>query len=136
MTTPDDALSVIRARVDAATPGPWESERTDPGEHDQGFLIDRMGAGMASSLVAGTYDHGDRAAANAEFIAHARDDVPRLLAVVDAVLALRVPFEWSFGEGPVRSCRHCADQGADETRSQWPCPTVVAVTNILNKEEA
>lgn len=60
-----------------------------------------------------------------------RQDRTALLAVVQAVLDLHQSFEWSFGFGPVKSCKHCKDQGADEVQSSYPCPTVMAITDAL-----
>jgi hypothetical protein len=62
-----EQLQAIAARVDAATPGPWRSEGVwfeigEPGGH--GF------DNMASEE-------------DAAFIAHARSDIPRLLAEVE-----------------------------------------------------
>jgi hypothetical protein len=62
-----EELQAIAARAEAATPGPWRSEGVwfeigEPGEH--GF------DNMAS-------------AEDAAFIAHARSDIPRLLAEVE-----------------------------------------------------
>lgn len=81
-------MEAIKARHEAATPGPWDWEADDP-----------------QSLSLGTKDHiqeqfvlsawrcptcADRDAqclwpshANADFIAHARDDIPAMLAEVD-----------------------------------------------------
>ena len=73
-------LSAIRARADAATPGPWEWEDVD---------LDRVWP-TPSRILAG--QHGevcsfdaddDPLAADAQFIAHARADIPALLAEID-----------------------------------------------------
>lgn len=50
-----------------------------------------------------------------------------LEAQKQAALELHQPFEWSFGFGPVKSCRHCASLGADEALSAWPCATFRAL---------
>lgn len=44
-------------------------------------------------------------------------------ARVARVVALHTPFEWSFGFGPVQSCRECARLGAPQDESAWPCAT-------------
>lgn len=65
-------LAEVRARMDAATPGPWTA-------HDDGLVWpERMGDPVSGSTEM----------ADAEFIAHAREDLPRLLAVLDRVRAL------------------------------------------------
>lgn len=79
-------LDKIEARAEKATPGPWEPsvvERVDPG-----YCHVRRGAGPAH------FDYWERgsqgkyvssepeAKTDADFIAHARTDIPRLIAVV------------------------------------------------------
>ena len=63
-------LEAIRARVANATPGPWE------------FKTD----GMIAKIILPTaefrdFSHHDLP--NAEFLAHAREDIPHLLTLVD-----------------------------------------------------
>lgn len=124
MTT-NDRLAEIKARAEAATEGSW------------------LNVGL---VVCSTTTHEDVAdtvvepvnlqqLANAEFIAHARTDVPALVAALEAVLDLHQPFEWSFGFGPVQSCKHCAEQGANEEKAHYPCPTVQAVTEALGGDQ-
>lgn len=55
------------------------------------------------------------------------DDRNALNRSVDRVRALHQPFEWSFGFGPVKSCKECARLGASEADAQHPCPTVRAL---------
>lgn len=64
------ALDDIRARVEAATPGPWK-------------LTDE-----AHAYYLGSAGYAQVGWLDALFIAHARTDIPALLAAVDAVLAL------------------------------------------------
>jgi hypothetical protein len=63
------------------------------------------------------------------------DDVITLLSAVRNVLALHTPFEWSFGYGPVQSCRECARLGASESDAQWPCATYRVLTDALEGGE-
>lgn len=57
----------VRRRVEAATPGPWTA-------HDDGLVWpERMGDPVSGSTEL----------ADAEFIAHARSDVPALLAALE-----------------------------------------------------
>jgi len=69
-TTDNDTrrLAEIRARVDAASPGPWQMDGV------------RVTASRASGAVT-----GDLVAGNAAFVAHARDDIPYLLDLVAAL---------------------------------------------------
>lgn len=67
----------IRQRVAAATEGPWEQD----GDYAvYGFDHTRR---RGRSLLATVYDYG-----NPDFIAHARQDIPALLAVADAAAAV------------------------------------------------
>lgn len=70
-------LAPIKARAEAATPGPWK---------DDGEII---GPGFG---IAQTWDkHEDdfaNAEANSEFIAHARQDIPALVAEVERLRAV------------------------------------------------
>ena len=76
-------LDEVQARVDAATEGPWEAG-VEQGLFGPMFVL-RAGDGRAVSFRR-PFDGG--VTADAEFIAHARSDVPRLLAAVRAVLYL------------------------------------------------
>ena len=85
-------LDAIWARADKATPGPWHKE------HDEYGCVDIGNYGwVATGPFVPQYDvDSPQGQADAEFIAHAREDVPALLAEVtalraelDAVRALR-----------------------------------------------
>jgi hypothetical protein len=74
----DDRVDAIVGRVGAATPGPWRAyrpkgERPNVQQHKDGVGVNVV------AFIDG--QHWDRALedANAEFIAHAREDVPYLL---------------------------------------------------------
>lgn len=83
--TPEQ-LAEIEARAAAATPGPWEvAEAGGPRGTDEYFV--RMGEDDAYSDVAIAADifdpiYNEISQANASFIAHARADVPALVAEV------------------------------------------------------
>lgn len=84
-------LTEIRRRVEGATPGPWQK----CGEHRGGCICRQVWSTRADCLVAvgiaaedEDYTCGDgltieAAQANADFIAHAREDIPLLLAEID-----------------------------------------------------
>jgi hypothetical protein len=55
-------------------------------------------------------------------------DVPRLLAAVEAVLALHVPKVIEDARPPARYCSRCS------SRPAWPCPEVQAITRGLEVE--
>lgn len=76
------SLADIKARAAAATPGPWEA-------------IEHVGSEPAMSSVWTTEDgeHDvclaeETLLADAEFVAHARTDIDRLLAVAEAATAV------------------------------------------------
>lgn len=88
-----DYLDEIQARADAATDGPWgypfprknvitTAAYIDVTEADWG------GEGLREYRLGCTEDRNAWRAEDAEFIAHARTDVPRLVAFAKAVLAL------------------------------------------------
>ena len=119
-------LDKIEARANAATEGPWMGIR-----YPDGFLgrvIGGNGFGVAEDFP----DDAD-----AEFIAHARTDVPWLLEQVklrdkalEAVLEmheLAQPITAAFGtqEGG-DYCRTCVED--------WPCPTVETIRQHIGDD--
>jgi hypothetical protein len=62
-------------------------------------------------------------------LAKAQNDVPRLLAAVEAVLALH-----RRANGWRSVCRTCCNAAGEMVR--WPCSTYLAVTRELLSEEA
>ena len=63
---------------------------------------------------------------DAEFIAHARTDVPALVAALRAVLELHA----EAGRGSDTYCTHCFPDCFD-----YPCPTVTAIRQHLGDEQ-
>ena len=57
------------------------------------------------------------------------------LSTIEKVEALHHPFEWSFGFGPVTSCKGCADQGVPQENASWPCPTARALGSVPSTGE-
>jgi hypothetical protein len=75
MTSPD--LDAIEARANAATPGPWVAQNYDDDELDGNWpCCDRVGRPDSAKALAHVVLGSD----DAEFIAHAREDVPVLIA--------------------------------------------------------
>ena len=76
----DIDLAAIRQRVEKATEGPWNTgfdyERNDPTVITPGHIEHTIDY----TLTEGGLEHGK---ADAEFIAHAREDVPALLDEID-----------------------------------------------------
>lgn len=86
-------LDAIKARAEAATPGPWVQGYPDdlPGESRDVFFQPEFrdtGEGYGATYTGRIYDEGGHTAADAAFIAYARTDVPLLLAVAEAAAAL------------------------------------------------
>lgn len=82
-------LDAIRARAEAASPGPWTIENgsivhAGPSESRSN---ERWGMFVVASV--GAHDIGRPGAANTAFIAHARTDVPALLAELAEVTRQR-----------------------------------------------
>ena len=94
----NEQLAAIKARCEKATPGPWEVRSIEPEEFDavsdDTFYIMADKWEVASIT---TYERviepdwqRDDDEADADFIAHAREDIPALLAEVER---LRVALE-------------------------------------------
>lgn len=128
-------LNEIEARANAATEGPWEWEGEAKAEWEIG----------ANSLVPSRrpddpvlYGYGYDASgievktpADAEFIAHARTDVPDMAAALRAVLKLHK--EDGHGWGPGESfCTEC--QQGYGLLVPYPCPTVTAIRRHLGAD--
>lgn len=79
--TPREQLQAIQERADSATPGSWRAElgRT----YGAVVLSDSVDDGRRVVLASSLVDLQD-----AEFIAHARTDIPRLVAACRDVLTL------------------------------------------------
>lgn len=83
-----DYLDEIQARADAATNGPWAAIERALGD----VYIAELGMyGVAWDEPAEWHDSDEASLADADFIAHARTDVDRLVAFAKAVMALHVP---------------------------------------------
>lgn len=67
----DEELQAIRERVEKATAGPWQIGKQSPNG------LNNVGT-MDGLLTAQTTDES-----NASFIAHAREDIPKLLAEIE-----------------------------------------------------
>jgi len=121
--TTADQLAAIEARTDSATPGPWEADTGTRGDcvvwgPNGRFLMNAQAEphwieypGEKRSV---SFDVDRR---DAEFIAHARTDVPALLAMVreqraklDRVLKLA---HWAGKQGwtiPVKALRNAVEE--------------------------
>lgn len=78
----DEELAAMKARADAATPGPWRTWRGDVGDRYEVIISQLLGSnGREVMHLSGGFGHPN--ADDTAFIAHARDDVPRLIAEVE-----------------------------------------------------
>ena len=126
-----DHLKNIRERVEAATKGPWTWTKEQDGWGDCGPNLDG-----ATDEVIGSWGHDANGIfvdpADAEFIAHARTDLPRLLAAVTNVLELHKP----MGATDEVFCSACFDPDwTSPDDNNYPCPTVRTITTALGDEK-
>lgn len=124
-----DRLAAIAARADAATPGPWES--LDNGDRViawTGRRDDAIGIREFDYVIPEPMD----SAVDAEFIAHARTDVPALVAFATAVLdELHTPFTADFaGVGARTYCVQCTE---DSGYTAYPCAHVEAINRLADE---
>lgn len=70
---------------------------------------------------------------DAEWAMYTDDDVPVLVAAVEAVLELHKPL---YVAAQHDICSVCLDdeQGFEVAEAAWPCPTVTAIRHALGEE--
>src|SRR5262249_30843555 len=80
----DDELKAIRARCDAATPGPWKSY-IEGRDHESGsdFIMTGEGAARGTDIELFRATHAAQ-----DFIPPARQDIPALLAEIERLRLL------------------------------------------------
>lgn len=91
MTDPREALARIKARAEEATSGPWTHGQATYGIAGNGPDHVEI-SNFTSEGVAALELHPD-VAADAEFITHARTDVPRLAEALESVLDLAAAWD-------------------------------------------
>ena len=117
-------LDKIEARANAATEGPWE--KSPRYKSDCGWTVPGVSAEVTEELVVEAVRDAD-----AEFIAHARTDVPDMAAALRAVL--EVHKEDGNGWEPGGSfCTEC--QQGYGLLVPYPCPTVEAIRRYLGDD--
>ncbi|QIK83003.1 hypothetical protein [Sanguibacter sp. HDW7] len=114
MTRP--SLADITQRAEDATEGPWEADGRTVNQ-----CVGQWAEVVSTEVSCGSYCYGGtgrgvESASDAEFIAHARTDVPALSAAIRDVLALHSPVYRPFP--PI--CDRC--------RQAFPCDTYTAIT--------
>ena len=113
------SLDAIKARAEAATEGPWRViSDYIPG------VIEVEGPTARNDYVAEL--SADKA--DLEFIAHARTDIPALVAALEAVLELHQRNRYD-------ECIEClsTDEYGEATNVDYPCPTVTAIHQALGE---
>ena len=134
-------LDEIEARTTAATDGPWEVNGPDRPwatiSHGSDSILhayeqhhpycEGCECGDPRSEVALSDE-------DAEFITHARQDVPALVAALRAVLELHAPTPSDIYPHDVCHHPHCTDPTDQMEQSPWPCPTVTAIRQHLGEE--
>ena len=117
MNDPRETLNRIRKQADNATKGPWVCTLNG----------DESEVTYANAPITWD-DHGGEVftEGDAEFIAHARTDVPALVAALKKVLELHQETTISLGHGLLQ--RQCV------CGSAWPCLTVETIRRHLGDD--
>lgn len=139
MTDLNDTLTQIKARAEEATEGPWEVY-----DANEGMFPPRPLWSVDNEANRSHEDYGDEdywpaidlhletgAKEDAEFIAAARDNVPRLVEALEAVLELHRPEP--FEDEP--TAFFCVECQRAQLNGTYPCPTVRALTDKLTGED-
>ena len=98
-----EAIAEIRVRAEAATPGAWRDDRRADG-------VPAVHNGKVR--ICDTYRADGQSVLNAEFIAHAREDIPALLAEVERLRTA----EESLA---VENARFARELEAAKRRGKW-----------------
>lgn len=118
-------LEAIEKRADAATPGPWHPYFT---LHGDPFVVDDSGSGLAGQVCALSVAPDDYGRVTAEFIAHAREDVPALVA---EVRGLREANErWKSGSERLRQQLRDVDTALDRFQRPLGVGRVQQITEL------
>jgi hypothetical protein len=142
--TTRDRLAQIAQRVEAATTGPWraDDEHGLMPEATPAWCVSREGTG-GEYLGDVAYTTGPREPQDAEFIAHARTDIPAMHAALTAVLALHQPEtdgpysllpDWEFCSCGAMEPFADDDGYASLRPARYPCPTRRAINDALGGE--
>lgn len=104
----NEELTTIRERAEKATKGPWLVDNLGSGvvsEHAVSYWWNGESDEICSLSDGGEYIENTNAGNDAAFIAHAREDIPRLLAEIER---LRNAISWGV------SCGDCTNQLAED----------------------
>ena len=116
-------LAPIRARLAAATPGPWEGLLAGPrGERE--WIVDSTSTFICSTQIDNQRGHSD-----GTLIANAPTDLARLLAAIEAVGVLHEPGPGYYASDV--TCQACSNSIG---YVRYPCPTVTALAAALGSD--
>ncbi len=117
-------LDAVRARLDAATPGPWDAARPD--FRFPAHVI--TGGPSNTDLVATNVPERDAA-----LVAHAQTDLDRMERALRGVTLMHTPEPQELktidGFDRIVFCRECGLEWGDSG-----CPTVAAIEEALGNE--
>ena len=126
-------LNEIEARANAATPGPWASVINDRRMYhvvtDNEEFCQTYGPELYDSQ--GFFSDDDT-----EFIAHARTDVPALVAALYEVLDQhqRVVLPTYLPIGRMEDVSICGVCTVEGEPADWPCPTVETIRQHIGDD--
>lgn len=136
MTPITEWLDAAQARCDAATEGPWRGHSFGlAGEDEPSSIVVHTGEFAWGDVYEGRFLFSTPGADSqewddADFVASARTDTPRLIAALRTVLAPHCLHDCSPEHGSW--CSPCWSEGLCEGCSEdWPCPTVKGVAETL-----
>ena len=127
-------LNEIEARANAATEGPWYTTPDYP-------MVCADSESQGDEYSPELHDgRGFYSPSDAEFIAHARTDVPDMAAALRAVLEVHQDGgesqgyldDGSYGDIP-HCCTECGSLG--EYGVPWPCATVTAIRQHIGDDK-
>jgi hypothetical protein len=106
-------LDAIRARADAASPYPWLAATDNGRKNGIGIVgqLSKRGTGQAIAVFA--EPNSTQRNADAEFTAHAREDIPALIAEVERLRREHEPHRGSDVEAWIKWQRDRHPKGSD-----------------------
>ena len=118
-----DWIDKGKALTAESTEGPWEARMESPTMGGEVWTL-RTAGQPGIKMVVSEYQFGE---GNAQFIADARTRLPQALNALQAVHDLHQPVKF-FGHSAtwLRCTQGCP---------AWPCPTVQAIQNELERKE-
>lgn len=120
MTSIHEYLAEQKRLAEAADEGPWFHHET---VHADNYVTAGGGILTGTHVCGPTYEK-----ANAEFIAAARESVPRMIAALEAVVRMHFPYR---GPGDRDTCGSEICSNLSWGPEPWPCPTIRSVEAAL-----